>query len=106
MKFFETLKTINVDFTAKDTNNRTCLHYASQTLNHFILEYVLKLGLNINEPDVDGRTPLGNVVTQTTDIAPFLKIASKYGLDINKEFTHKKETYRFSIYTLAKNSPS
>jgi ankyrin repeat protein len=108
MKFFDALKDLKVDFTAKDNKNRSCLHYGSVNANNYILEHVLKQGLDINEADIDGKTPLGIITYEVIDhtYEPFLKIASKYSLDINKEFVHKKEVYRFSTYATTKLSTS
>jgi ankyrin repeat protein/predicted DNA-binding WGR domain protein len=48
-----------VDCSVKDVYRRTALHYSAIMGNTICSMYLIQRGLDINEPDIDGNTPLG-----------------------------------------------
>lgn len=61
LKCLQYLKSRGIDLGALDKQKRTCLHHAAASLRErscAVLEYLLEQGLDPNQRDVDGWTPL------------------------------------------------
>lgn len=73
----DNLQTLN----EKDRDGRTLLMFATIYRRPFIVEYLLKKGLNVNEQDKNGFTSLHFAVQ--TDTIDTIKILLKHGADVN-----------------------
>jgi ankyrin repeat protein/predicted DNA-binding WGR domain protein len=103
-KILAKLEAKGLDFGSADTAGRTSLHYACEAGSVKLVSWLLERGLDVNQPDASGVTPLGHLLTCSFGKAiEFATEGLKYGLDLNKKFSLNDKQHTALTYIIAED---
>ena len=96
------LESKNLDFASEDRSGKTSVHYACQSGSLKLIQHLLEKGLDCNQTDGSGMTPLGYVLQDSFGIAAEFCVASlEYGLNLNQKFKVGKKQHTALSYIIA-----
>lgn len=101
-KILAKLESKNLDFASEDKAGKTSVHYACQSGSLKLVKHLLEKGLDCNQTDGSGMTPLGYIVKDSFAITEDFCVASlEFGLNINQKFRLGKKEHTALTYIIA-----
>ena len=101
-KIYEKVKKKKIDFSLTDDFNKNCLHYAAESGNVELCEDLVNLGLDINQKDGSGDTPLSILMKKRFgSYKRFIEMGVNHGLDLNDTFPYEGTDHRATTYIVA-----
>ena len=106
-KILNQLESKNLDFKITDKLGRSPLHYACKAGCLKLIEHLIAKGLDVNQSDNQGTTPLGLMAVHSfIRIEEFCRLTQSKGLEINKKFAFNKVMHTILTYIIFMNKSS